>query len=342
MTRKMMLAAAGLVGLLVVAVILAFRGATPVTKEGENLSATVKQVGGDFKMISPIYNSTDRSIYFFDYGELKVAKVREGGEVSYLSDALSGIEEALWAPDFSKVLLRNVNDLTINPETIASSPMLRGDQPNLAVLTWLYDLRSRRLTFLTSEYGSVLWESPMRIVYHFVGEDGGEISSANPDGSDFKILTKVESVGVRELLGLVPNTGVVFSGAADEEERNIYFVRFGSEPTLVSESASGEAGPNHVVYQILGNEKVLWAHDISTGSRSRIFSAEERIDVYAIDGDTVFVASETGLTLVDLQARVRRGLVLNAALPPVEGFIPADAKAFYFTSDGTLYRVDLP
>lgn len=341
-TRRQILVTLGALALLGLAAFVAFRGSSSSTLRGTVQSeATKTLVASELKMLSPTHNPKDQSVYFFDYGEVKLAKVDDKGQVAYLSDRLSGIEQAVWAPDFSKVLLRNINDLSINPESVDASPLLRRSEPNQAVLTWLYDLGSRKLTFVSSRYGSVVWSGSEQIVYEFTGE-AGQISEADADGSNFRPLAKILDVGIDQILGSTSDKRVIFSGGNTEEDSNLYFVAGeGTTSTQIAENASGFASEKSVVY--VTQDQSIFSYDLTTGQKRRLLTIKDPLHQIAVGKNEIIVATAkifTVITLSDSQKIEPKDIT-----PPtkLEYLIPIDSeKAFYFTSAGALYRVDLP
>jgi hypothetical protein len=343
---KEQLAKIALVGGLLVLVIFLFwvRPSLP-GKQYQELEPALTPLASGLYMISPTYNPKDKSLYFFDQRELKVARVNWQGKVAYLTARLGGVEEAIFSPDFTQVILRNINDLDINPEAIAVSPLLKSDQPNQVMLTWLYDLADQKLSFVSSSYSSVFWMTRESILSLFVASPSGEVGVARPDGSDFVPFLSIPDIPIDELLAWLPGKGVLFSGGVSELDHHLYWRGIGdrSSQRLTLDYGVVRARGNLVIYNRWRDPQTLYLYDLLSKKEDTILKADSPIRDVAWAEERLLVASEKELLLYEGKTGqvYRLSLALTAA--EIDKLIPSDREGvFFIVSQESLFRLELP
>ena len=321
-----------LLGLVVILGVVLSRLIRPGASPTVTPFTTVSEIG------SPAYNPADRSLYFFDRQEERLAKLDSSGSVTHLSDRLPTIDRVLWSPDFTKALLRNVNDVNIE------SPLVRPDQEDGLILTWLFSLADQKLTFVSADYGDVLWAGSDQILYYFAGDDPGDLSLAKPDGSDFQLLARISDQLLSRLVAYVPNQRVIFRGGIDEEEDNLFFFDLTSQQsTKIAEQATTQMAGNTLFYVSLTEPGQLVRYDLAQRTPEPIFSSQEDIIAFAPGGENLTVSTKQRVLLINLSSGRQTVIKLEETLIPVTFFLPtSDSKQFFFTSHNTLYRLELP
>jgi len=301
-------------------------------------SPTVTPLPEVSELGSPAYNPADRSLYFFDRQEEKLAKLDSAGSVTHLSDRLPTIDRVIWSPDFTRALLRNVNDVNIE------SPLVKRGQEDGLILTWLFNLADRQLTFVSADYGDVLWVGNEQIIYYFAGDDPGDLSLAKPDGSDFQRLARLSDQLLSRLVAYVPNQGVVFRGGIDEGEDNLFYFDLSSQQsTKIAEQATAQISGDYLFYVSSTEPGELIRYSLAQRRGERVFSGKEAIIAFAAGEENLIVASEKRVLLVNLASGRQTVIRFEEAFIPATFFLATDSpQRFFFTSHNLLYRLDLP
>jgi hypothetical protein len=149
----------------------------------------------------------DTHIAYFNNRSLKRSPFSGGAEETIVADLPGKIIDAAWAPDREKVL--------VLLETEAGR-------------RWhLISVTDRSITALKIGISSPVWSNlSERIFYSFTNPSNGEaeIDSAKPDGSDWKLVTRLEQPA--SFMSTIPSTAILsfWSKPSAFEETSLYTV----------------------------------------------------------------------------------------------------------------------
>lgn len=301
--KKLLFLLAGAVVLLGVAIFLAFRS-------GSNIPATPTLEATKIieESVSFPYSPDGKTVYFVDSLFSKFARRDASGQVTYLSGSVQFPDQVSWSPDGSGVIFSTLN----MPSVVTENPYFVPERPFDTENFWLLNFGTGTLTLLKENLRGIAWLPPgQKIVYSYrTGESLiTELVLANSDGSQFDKLRDVAS------------TDVWIAG--DKEDGYVFASSTSTDQVIVS-TVKGEekkiSFPRkmNLAKSALAKEGQAWAHVVVEGSRE---------SVYLFDAST---QQETRLRVKDAPSKID-----EVTLIP-------DGKVLYFTSDGTLYRVDLP
>lgn len=310
-----------------------------VVRFSRGATATVTLLASSVTASSPAYNPADQSVYFLNRTTEQLSKVDPNGTVTVLSDRLPNVDIVLWSPDFSRALIRSINDHAEGE----GNPLFRSEADDGLILTWLYALDDRTLTFVHADYGSVLWAGTDQIVYYFAGDDPGDISLAKPDGLQFTKLARIDEALFSELVAYLPNQGLVMRGGVDEEDDKLYFFYLASkELTVIGEHATAwVAGPT-VLFISTAEPTVLKRFDTATRRTEEVGRTKTPISHIAIGALQVLLATEDGIMALDLATKMVRPLSVDVALVSPYFVFPGGGNRFYVSSGGSLYMIEVP
>jgi|GEM_PF-4597721 len=305
---------------------------------GRRGNATVTMIASALQPSSLAYNTADQSVYLFNRVTSQLSKVEFDGTITPLSESFPNVDTVLWAPDFQRALIRSINDVA----TKSADPLFRDGEDDGLILTWLYNLADRKLSFVNADYGSVTWAGNDQIVYYFAGDDPGDVSLAKPDGSERQTLMHIQGVLVSQIDAHL-DEGLIVTGGADEEEDKLFFVDFATkQATSFAEQASVWVNGSNVLFVSRTDSTRLMRFDLTTRQTTEGRQFDSSISHVALGSSHAIVATEEGLSSFDLATNRKRAV--NVRVNGLQNLFvfPGEGESFFFTATGNLYRLELP
>lgn len=333
----MQLSRAQIIGLVALVVVIAV--GYMIVRFGRGARAVVTLVTPDVTVSSPAYNPADQSVYFLNRLTEQLAKVDSSGTVTHLSDRLPNVDLVRWSPDFRQALIRSIND----EATKEGNLLFRADADDGLILTWLFTLADKKLTFVNADYGSVLWAGTEEIIYYFAGDNPGDVSLAKPDGTERQPLLRIEEILVSDLIAYLPNQGMLLTGGTDEEEDKLYFLNLATKAlTPLADKAVAWAGGSNILFFSFAEPTVVRRFDPARETGGELVRTESPISHLAVGSDRALLATEDALLSLNLATKRLKPIDIGLGASSDLFVFSGGDRVFFFTAGSNLYRLELP
>ncbi len=222
------------------------------------------------KVLAPtLSNSNNNSIIYYSQNGQVFEIDLEGNNKKTLSEKeIFGIKNVSWSPDKSKVL-------------VEYEP---GKTPSLFSF---FDYSQKKGAFLNQSVLNVFWQNNNKIIYTYSDSKNSNLSSSNPDGSDWKKLTDLNYAG--QIISSVPNSGLIsfWNNPDANYETNLFtLMTLNGEKKIIFK---GKFGADYLWNQE-GNRVLISHSNEKNGHRIELAVAKSNGEKYKNLGIPTFVS----------------------------------------------------
>lgn len=258
----------------------------------------------------PVLSTDNSSIYFLG-GDSKLYRLTLGGAKQLLDTVtLPDPPRLEWSPDRSKIIFSAINRKFQLQQS--GSPFYSAEDPDQAVVTWIYDLVSKKLTKLGPELASYTWSADSHNIFFVGASSPFSINRIGIDGSGLQKITEIKFNDV--VINPSPD-GKYLAWYAEPEG-------FGSSDIDLITLANGS---QEIVTRDGYSVGAVW----SPGSEHLLIDRVTATDF------------KHSLTILDLPSRNRRDLGLSAQAEQAIWSKSGDYLYGYSGTTRTIYKADL-
>jgi Tol biopolymer transport system component len=259
-----------------------------------------------------------------------------------------------WSPDRKRAII----SLFYDEQAVKGTRFERRDAFSGVVALWVYDIFADRLESLPIGIASTVWSlSGDKIYYHYFDltqiDPISELAVREAFGVGHQKLADIPSASSYTMQFLNENSLLLVPKISDPDGATSLYV-FDLKTKETSTFADNKvfaayASPDgtHVLYESVGKKHSWYLFERSTGRDTDLRLLVDQSYAAWVDPDRFLVIEyrqdmTDRLWLVDTRGLTRQELTLKPANAVHVDRIYPTTKEIYFTSDGILYRVELP
>ncbi|MCX6806753.1 MAG: hypothetical protein NT135_01370 [Candidatus Berkelbacteria bacterium] len=244
-------------------------------------------------------------------------------------------QKVIWSPSGQKVLIK-----------------ISEDQTKL-VRFWLFDLKTKKEESLNPDIQDVLWINDEQILYSYMDSKNYQCSFniSLPNGTNWKKISEIKDVIPKELFKYDQKlNAVLFGTGSDEINNQLYLtdIKSGKADKLIDNYSAVYASPvtDNIAVLATADSKQITLINISNKAKEEYkFDTEIRAIVV---NEKIFATTKNEpknkIYSIDPENKTKTEIKYNTqvnVIKPGNLMLISDGKTLYFTSDDSLYKLDI-